>query len=88
MSEPLVPVTVTVKPPVVDPEIVRVEVPGPDTLVGLNVFDKPPPEAVALKVIVPVNAFDAVRVIVDVPLLPALKVTVVGEAEIAKSLTT
>jgi hypothetical protein len=76
-SVPLVPVTVMTKVPVAaEPDAVKVmvECPVPPettvTLTGLNDAVVPLPVPVAVSVIVPLNPFNDVNVIVEVPLLP------------------
>jgi hypothetical protein len=86
-SEPVVPVTVTVKIPAEDPDTVRVEVPEPATLVGLKMAVRLASEVVADNATVPENPLRPVTVIVEVPELPAAKAIVVGLAAIVKSET-
>jgi hypothetical protein len=77
----LVPVTVTTGVPADVKVHDREEVPEPVTLVGDNVhaplFD--------VSATAPVNPFDGLMVMVDVPGEPEMTVTLVGEAEMAKS---
>ena len=83
------PVTVTVKVPVVVPEHDSVEVwDAPrTTLVGLNVHVKPAGDTADVNVTVPVNPLTGATVIVDVPEPPEANVKLVGLAAMVKSLT-
>ena len=89
--DPLVPVTVTVKLPVVDPVQDRVEVPDvvvlvKATLVGDRVHVSPVVgETVADNATVPVNPLLAATVIVEVPGEPTTAGTAVGFAATVKS---
>jgi len=86
VADPLVPVTVTVYVPAV-PEHDRVEVwDAPRTMLeGLRVHVRPAGDTAEVRVTVPVNPLSGATVIVEVPVAPALTVTLVGLAEIAKS---
>jgi hypothetical protein len=68
---------------------VIVDVPVPPetrvTVTGLNVAVVPAGGADLVNVIVPLNPFSEVNVIVEVPLVPWMIVTVVGEALMLKS---
>jgi hypothetical protein len=78
-------------PVAAEPDAVKVmvECPVPPetmaTLTGLNDAVVPLPVPVALSVIVPLNPFNDVNVIVDVPLVPWRIVTEVGDALMLKS---
>lgn len=62
----------------------RVDVPEPVTLVGLNEVVTREPCPLALKLTVPVNPFTAPIVIVEVPAFPRVTVILAGESEIVK----
>lgn len=81
------PVTVTVKVPLVVAVHDRIEVPDPVTLVGLGAHVIPPRLIESVRLTVPVNPFTAVIVIVDVPPWLTFTATLVGLAAIAKSCT-
>jgi len=85
---PLVPVTVTVKVPVVGEEQDSVDVwDAPSTmLAGLRVQVRPAGETVKVSVTVPVKPWSGATVIVEVPLDPALIATLAGLAVTVKSL--
>lgn len=85
MSEPLVPVTVTVNDPAVVPVIASVDVPDPEMLAALSVAVRLGSDAVALSETVPENPFNPVIVIVEVADAPAVKLTVAGFAVMEKS---
>jgi hypothetical protein len=74
VRDPLVPVTVTVKVPVVDDETVRVEEPDPpeerETLVGLREAVKPEGETVEESDTVPMNPPWLVRLMTEAPDVP------------------
>jgi len=59
----------------------RVEPPDPDMLVGVTLHDV----LLVARLTTPAKPFNPVTVIVEVAALPAIAVTVVGLAEIAKS---
>jgi hypothetical protein len=81
---PLVPVTLTKYVPGVDEVTESIEVPEPVTLVGFKVAVSPD-GLVADKVTTLANELTEFTVIDDVPVLPAVIVTVVGLAVIVKS---
>jgi hypothetical protein len=83
-----VPVTVTVKVPLVVAVHDKIEVPVPATLVGARVHVIPPRLIASVRLTVPVNPLTAVIVIVDVPAWLTFTATLVGLAAIAKSCTT
>ena len=92
VNDPLVPVTVMMNVPVAAlPEAVKVrtDVPVPPdvsvTLIGLKVAVVPLGGADLDNVIVPANPFNDVKVIVELPLVPWMIVTEVGDALILKS---
>jgi hypothetical protein len=92
VNVPLVPVTVITNVPVVavaEALNVIVDVPVPPetrfTLTGLNAAVVPLGGVDADNVTVPVNPFNEVRVIVEVPLVPRIIVTDVGDALMLKS---
>ena len=87
LSDPLVPVTVTVKVLAVEPVQLRVEVPDPVTLVGVNVQVRPAGEILDVRATTPLKPLTAATVIVDVPEPPTVKLMLVGLAEIVKSWT-
>lgn len=84
---PLVPVTVAVYDPTV--ELLRVQVDDPeplDMLAGLQLTLSPDVGLVeVVKVTVPVKPFWLVRVVVKLPVVPALNETLDGVAEMVKS---
>lgn len=80
-SEPLVPVTVTTKVPVVVKVHESVEVPDAVMVVGVRVHAA----LLADRLTTPVNPLIAVTVMVEVPAAPTLTVTLVGLADIVKS---
>ncbi len=63
----------------------RVEVPDPVTLVGLRLQARPAGETVTDRLTVPENPFTGVMVMVEVPVAPALMVTLVGLSVMVKS---
>jgi hypothetical protein len=83
-----VPVTVTVKVPLVVAVHERIEVPKPATLVGLSVQVIPLRLIVLVRLTAPVNPLTAVIVIVEGPAWLTFTATLVGLAAIAKSCTT
>jgi hypothetical protein len=83
-----VPVTVTVKVPLAVAVHDRIEVPEPETLVGLRVQVIPLRLIVLVRPAAPVNPLTAVIVIVDGPAWLTFTATLVGLAAIAKSSTT
>lgn len=86
-SDPLVPVTVTVYVPPIPLHCSRL-VPDPVTLVGLRVHVSPLlGEIDVARVTVPVNPLTAVIVIVELAFTPGVVLTVVGLANIWKSVT-
>ena len=88
MSAPLVPVIVSVKGPVAVPVVVTtvsVEVPAGVREVGLRVQVPPDGQPETVRLTVPPNPFNAVTVIVEVPVAPCVSVSDVGLAEIEKS---
>ena len=88
MSEPDVPVTVTVAVPVVAVEEavrVNVELPLVDTEAGLKEAVTPLGKPEAERETVPAKPLSAPMVIVLVPLAPCVTVTDVGFAEMLKS---
>ena len=82
---PLVPVTVTVKVPLVVAVHDRVEVPEPVTLVGLRVQVIPLRLIASVRLTAPVNPLTDVIVIVDIPAWSTLTATLVGVAERVRS---
>jgi hypothetical protein len=83
---PLVPVTVTVKLPLVVAVQDRVELPEPVILVGVTVQVMPVVrDTVAVRLTTPPNPLTAVTVIVDIPAWSTLTATLVGLAESVKS---
>lgn len=87
-SDPLVPVTVSVKAPAgVDVEVVtdRVELPEPATEVGLKAPVAPPGNPLTLKLTAPVKPPDGVTVAVYEAPAPAVTVCELGVAERVKS---
>jgi len=83
---PLVPVTVTVKLPLVVAVQDRVELPEPVILVGVTVQVVPVVgDTVAVRLIAPPNPLTEVTVIVDIPAWSTLTATLVGLAERVKS---
>jgi hypothetical protein len=86
---PLVPVTVTVKVPLVGELHESVELPDPPvTLVGVRVQVRPPVgNTAAVSATVPVNPLTGAMVIVEVPAWLTLTATLVGAAVIVKSVT-
>ncbi len=56
-------------------------------LAGLRVHVKPAGDTELVRATVPVNPFTGATVMVDVPAIPALTVTLVGDAETVKSVT-
>jgi hypothetical protein len=89
-NDPLVPVTVTVNVVEVVEEHDSVEVwLAPNTmLVGFNVHVKPAGVTDEVRATVPVNPLTGATVIVDVPAVPALTLTLVGDAATVKSVIT
>jgi hypothetical protein len=87
VNEPLVPVTVTVNVPALEPVQESVEFcDAPRTMLeGLSVHERPNGEAVAVRVTVPVNPFTGATVIVDEEVPPELAAILVGLADIEKS---
>jgi hypothetical protein len=86
--DPLVPVTATEKTPAVDPVHDRVEDPEVPsvTLVGLRVHVRPVEgEIVSVNATVPVKPLSAETAIVEVPVEPTVKLTLVGVAVTVKS---
>jgi len=73
--------------PGVELEQLRVEVPEPVTLVGVNVHVRPAGDMAEASDTTPVNPLTAVTVIVDDPEPADAKVIVVGLAAIVKSCT-
>jgi len=84
-----VPVTVTVKVPLLGELHDRDEVPDPPvTLVGVRAQVRPPVgDMVAVSATVPVNPLTGAIVIVEVPAWLTLTATLVGLAAIVKSVT-
>jgi len=82
-----VPVTVTVKVPLVVAVHDRVEIPEPVTLVGLRVQVIPLRLIASVRLTAPVNPLTAVIVIVDGPAWFTFTATLVGLAATAKSCT-
>jgi len=89
VREPLLPVTVTVKLPVVVDIIDSAEVPVPPLdrvmLVGLRVRVGPAGELDRVRVMVPVKLLMLVSVMVEFEVAPVGKVITAGLAEIVKS---
>ncbi len=89
--EPIVPVTVTMYVPTVLELTVRVDVPVPPglrlTLAGFTEAVRPPGMTDVERLTVPAKPARLVRVMDEVPELPAWTVSVVGLAEIVKSPT-
>ena len=82
---PLVPVIVTVYDPA-DPLQERLDVPEPDTLVGVRVQAKPVAGLMLkVKLTAPANPSSAVTVIVEVPEALARTVALIGLAAMVKS---
>jgi len=82
---PLVPVIVTVYDPA-DPLQERLEVPEPDTLVGVRVQVKPVAGLMLeVKLTAPANPSSAVTVMVEVPEALARTVALIGLAAMVKS---
>lgn len=73
------------KVPATVPETVSIEAPDPVTLVGLNAAVRLASDAAAVRLTTPENPLTAVTVIVEVPEPPAVKLIVVGAAEMVKS---
>lgn len=90
---PLVPVTVTVKLPIVDPvqdkvEVADVVVTVNATLAGVSVHVRPVDgDTVSDRETVPVKPLVALTVMVDAPAVPEMTLTVVGLAATVKSVT-
>ena len=76
----LVPVTLTLKLPLVVPETVRTELPDVLIVLVLSVAVIPA-EACVVRVTVPLNPFCGVTVMVQFPDCPAVKVIEAGEHE-------
>ena len=71
-SDPLVPVTITVKVPTVVDVQDRVAVPDPVTLLGVIVLQVIPAGTVSVRATEPENPLTPVTVIVEVALAPAI----------------
>jgi hypothetical protein len=88
VSEPLVPVMVTVKMPLLEGVQESVELPDPVTLVGERPHEIP---VVGLELAerptVPVKPFKAVTVMLEVPVTPTFGLRLVGLAIVVKSVT-
>ena len=69
----------------VELEQLRVEVPEPVTLVGVRVQVRPAGEMLEVSETIPLKPLTVATVMVEVPEPPALKLMLVGLAEIVKS---
>ncbi len=85
-SEPLVPLTVTVKFPLAEDEQDRVEVPEPVRLVRENVHESPVDgDTPAVRLTTPANPLTPVTVTIEVMAVLITALTVVGTVVIVKS---
>jgi hypothetical protein len=85
-SEPLVPVTVTVKVPLAEDGQDMADVPDPDMLIGESVQESPVDgDAAEVRPTGPANPLTVLMVKVEFPAVPTVTLTAVGPAVMVKS---